>query len=417
MGANGNGNGGTSRAYQALRESEELHRATLSSISDAVFLADDTGAFTYICPNVDMIFGYVPDEVQAMGFISGLLGDNLFDHSDLSARGEIRNVEREVTAKSGDRRTILIHFKRVSIKNGTVLCTCRDITELKRAERELAVTRLELAHASRLALVGELTASIMHEIRQPLTAMLISAGAGVRLAKGRIRSLAGFSGRSSASAPMPREMVEGLRTLTRKRPLELRPLDVNQVAKDVLQLVTLEAQRRRIELRAVLSPVMPVIAADRVSLQQVLLNLVLNAMDAVTEEEQRHIRVCTLCAAGGVEIEVSDTGHGIAADALPRLFDPFFTTKRDGIGLGLPISRSIVEAPFGTHLGRSPYRRRRDIPVHSASSTGRRLSVVEVGPARTSHRFLFKLGIHENGGRKTSVFFCAFAITHLRIRQ
>ena len=346
MGANGNGNGGTSRAYQALRESEELHRATLSSISDAVFLADDTGAFTYICPNVDMIFGYVPDEVQAMGFISGLLGDNLFDHSDLSARGEIRNVEREVTAKSGERRTILIHFKRVSIKNGTVLCTCRDITELKRAERELAVTRLELAHASRLALVGELTASIMHEIRQPLTAMLISAGAGVRLAREN-PELGGVFREIERIGTDAAEVVEGLRTLTRRRPLEVRPLDVNQVAKDVLQLVTLEAQRRRIELRAVLSPVMPVIAADRVSLQQVLLNLVLNAMDAVAEEEQRHIRVCTLCAAGGVEIEVSDTGHGIAADALPRLFDPFFTTKHDGIGLGLPISRSIVEAHSG----------------------------------------------------------------------
>jgi two-component system, LuxR family, sensor kinase FixL len=346
MGANDNGNGGTSRAYQALRESEELHRATLGSISDAVFLADDTDAFTYICPNVDMIFGYVPDEVQAMGRITGLLGDNLFDHSELSARGEIRNVEREVTAKSGERRTVLIHFKRVSIRNGTVLCTCRDITELKRAERELAVTRLELAHAARLALVGELTASIMHEIRQPLTAILVNAGAGVRLAL-HSPELGGIFSEIERIGTDAAEMIEGLRTLTRKRQLELRPLDVNQVAKDVLQLVTLEAQRRRIELHANLSPVMPVIAADRVSLQQVLLNLILNAMDAVAEEQQRHIRVCTLHAAGGVEIEVSDTGPGIAADTLPKLFDPFFTTKRDGIGLGLPISRSIIEAHSG----------------------------------------------------------------------
>ena len=111
-------NGGRARAYQALRESEELHRVTLESISDAVFITDDEGAFTFICPNVDVIFGYVPDEVEAMRRISRLLGDNLFDLAELAARGEIRNLEREITSKSGGRRTLLIHLKAVSIKGG-----------------------------------------------------------------------------------------------------------------------------------------------------------------------------------------------------------------------------------------------------------------------------------------------------------
>ena len=102
----GETNGGRERAFEALRESEELHRATLSSISDAVFLCDDTGAFTFVCPNVDVIFGYEPDEVHAMGRIQRLLGDNLFDPSELAARGEIRNLAREVLAKSGERRSL-----------------------------------------------------------------------------------------------------------------------------------------------------------------------------------------------------------------------------------------------------------------------------------------------------------------------
>src|SRR5512145_1260382 len=106
-------NGGRERAYEALRESEELHRATLSSISDAVFMVDDEGDFTYICPNVDNIFGYVPDEVQAIGRIGDFLGPNLFDRAELIAKGEIRNIEREVRAKSGERRTVLMQFKRV----------------------------------------------------------------------------------------------------------------------------------------------------------------------------------------------------------------------------------------------------------------------------------------------------------------
>jgi PAS domain S-box-containing protein len=152
-------NGGRAQSYEALRDSEELHRATLSSISDAVFMADDDGAFTYICPNVDVIFGYLPDEVRAMGRIERLLGAGLFDPAELAAKGEIRNVEREITSKSGESRVVLIQIKRVSIKGGTVLCTCRDVTDLKRAERQLAAVRIELPRA-RLALAGERMASI-----------------------------------------------------------------------------------------------------------------------------------------------------------------------------------------------------------------------------------------------------------------
>src|SRR5262245_47677974 len=135
-------NGGRAEAFDALRASEELHRATLSNISDAVFLADDEGTFTFICPNVDVIFGYVPDEVRLMSKIDHLLGENLFDRAELSARGEIRNVEREIIAKSGERRTVLIHLKHIAIQGGTVLYTCRDISELRHAERELAATQL-----------------------------------------------------------------------------------------------------------------------------------------------------------------------------------------------------------------------------------------------------------------------------------
>ena len=229
---NGPTNGGRERAYQALRESEELHRATLSNISDAVFLADDTGAFTFICPNVDVIFGYAPDEVQAMGGMSQFLGEGLFDRADLESRGEIRNVEREITAKTGERRTILVHFKRVSIQNGTVLCTCRDVTELRQAERRLAAAQIDLAHAARLALVGELTASVMHEIGQPLMAIVANAAAGFRYTKDRPELNEIFDEIERAAADAA-QIIERQRTLVRKRPLERRPVDMNAIAADV----------------------------------------------------------------------------------------------------------------------------------------------------------------------------------------
>ena len=347
-------NGGRTRAYQALHESEELHRATLSSISDAVFLADDDGAFTFICPNVDVIFGYAPDEVQAMGRISRLLGNDLYDRSDLAVKGEIRNVERDVTSKAGERRTVLIHLKRVSIQGATVLYTCRDITERKLAEKELATARLELAHAGRLALVGELTASIVHEIQQPLAAILANASAGLRLTKNgtehprRAELHETFSDIHQESSDAA-QIIERLRSLVRKRPLELRPLYLNDVAGDVLQLVAADAHRRRVAIRADLTRGLPMVAADRVSLQQVILNLIVNAMDATDPEggEERRVLLRTRHAETGVELAVSDTGRGIAPDDLPKLFDAFFTTKQDGLGLGLAIARSIVEAHSG----------------------------------------------------------------------
>jgi PAS domain S-box-containing protein len=131
------GNGGRERSFEALRASEELHRATLINISDAVFLTDDNGVFTFVCPNVDVIFEYVPDEVHAMERIDRLIGERLFDPAQLASRGEIRNIECEATSKSGERRDLLVHVKRVAIQQGTVLYSCRDVTDRKRAEEAL----------------------------------------------------------------------------------------------------------------------------------------------------------------------------------------------------------------------------------------------------------------------------------------
>ncbi len=125
------------KTEKALQESEELHRITLTNISDAVFITNDEGAFTYICPNVDIIFGYTFGEVQALGNISYLVGSGLFDRAQLLASGEIRNIERELSDKSGRQHVLLINVKRVSIKGGTVLYTCRDISDRKEAEKEL----------------------------------------------------------------------------------------------------------------------------------------------------------------------------------------------------------------------------------------------------------------------------------------
>ena len=353
-------NGGRARAYQALRDSEELHRATLSSISDAVFLTDDEGVFTFICPNVDVIFGYVPDEVRAMTRISRLLGENLFDRAELAARGEIRNIEREVTSKSGERRSVLIHLKEVSIQGGTVLYSCRDVTERRHAEEELRAARLELAHASRLALVGELMASIAHEINQPLASILSNASAGLRLLNvtrdstaAELREIFVDIG-SRVAGPATSSNACG--RWPRKRPLERQALDMNEIASEIVRLVAGEARRRGVTLRTELAPSLPAIGADRVCLQQVVLNLMLNAMDAMDqlEDGERQLLVRTRRLEDAVEVAVSDTGRGIPADRLPKLFEAFFTTKERRPRPG-PRDRAVDRGgPRRADLGRGP---------------------------------------------------------------
>jgi two-component system, LuxR family, sensor kinase FixL len=344
------GTGGRAEAFQALRESEELHRVTLENISDAVFLTDDEGRFTFICPNVDVIFGYAPDEVRAMGRISRLLGEGLFQTADLRARGEIHNIEREITSKSGARRTVLVHLKAVEIQGGTVLYSCRDVTELKHTEEELRAARLDLIHASRLALVGELVASIAHEINQPLTSIVTNAAAGLlqlerEAPSDRVLELRDILGDIRDEGRLAAGVVERLRSLSAKRQLERRALNLNEIAFDTLRLVGGDARRRGVTISTDLVPSLPAVEADRISLQQVMLNLLLNAMDALDHETeaQRRVTVRTRRVDDWVEVAVSDTGRGIPAERLPKLFDAFFTTKADGLGLGLSIARSIVE--------------------------------------------------------------------------
>jgi PAS domain S-box-containing protein len=134
---------GLKRAEEAVRESEELHRITLSSISDTVLITDDNGRFTYICPNVNVIFGYSREEVQSFKNVYRLLGPGLFDPAQFQDREEIQNIERSIEDKSGNEHVLLINVKQVSIKGGTTLFSCRDITERKRVEKALQASMQE----------------------------------------------------------------------------------------------------------------------------------------------------------------------------------------------------------------------------------------------------------------------------------
>jgi C4-dicarboxylate-specific signal transduction histidine kinase len=228
------------------------------------------------------------------------------------------------------------------------------VTDRKHAQEELRAARQDLAHAARLAMVGELMASIAHEINQPLASISTNASAGLlRLGSERrpddMLELREILHDIRDQSRLAGDIINRVRALAGKRALDRRALDVNEVISDILRLVGNDARRRGVALRSELRPSLPTIFADRICLQQVMLNLFLNAMDAMdrTEAHDRQLVVRTRQLDEAVEVAVSDTGHGIPVDRMPRLFDAFFTTKKDGLGLGLAIARSIVEAHGG----------------------------------------------------------------------
>jgi PAS domain S-box-containing protein len=229
------------------------------------------------------------------------------------------------------------------------IITIHDVTDRKRAEE----AQQNLAHASRLAVMGELTAMVAHEVNQPLGAILSNADAAEILLQAKeprldeVREIIADIRRNDLRAD---EAIRRIRGLLRKREMQMEALDLNETAADVVRLVTGDAMWRRVQLRKEFAPRLPAVFGDRVHLQQVLLNLIVNAMDALTAtpEPSRQIRLQTrLNGTGDAEVVVSDSGPGIDQDKMARIFDSFFTTKREGMGLGLSIARSIVEAHHG----------------------------------------------------------------------
>jgi C4-dicarboxylate-specific signal transduction histidine kinase len=228
-----------------------------------------------------------------------------------------------------------------------------DITARKLAEAELSRQREELDHVARVSTMGELAASVAHELNQPLGAILANAEAAelfLQQEPPALDDLRAILADIRQDDERAGEVIRRMRTLLRKRELEQQPLDINSVVEDVLQVVSGDASLRKTAVSADLAPLLPKILGDRVHLQQVLLNLILNGMDAMAQQpqERRRLSVRTRPGADGlVELVVTDLGHGIEPDKLPRLFEPFYTTKTNGMGMGLSISRRIIEAHRG----------------------------------------------------------------------
>jgi two-component system, LuxR family, sensor kinase FixL len=228
-----------------------------------------------------------------------------------------------------------------------------DITERWHAEQELQQLRQEIAHVSRVSMMGQLASALAHEINQPLGAILRNAEAAelfIRHESPDLNEIRAILTDIRKDDQRASAVISRMRALLKGHSLDTRPIDVGEFIGEVAALARADAAARHVKLETNVSLELPAVNGDRVHLQQVLLNLILNGMDALDGTTQNDRRVTVGARLDGpqsIEIAVSDTGSGIPADELAHVFEPFFTTKPDGMGMGLPISRTIIEAHGG----------------------------------------------------------------------
>jgi two-component system, LuxR family, sensor kinase FixL len=235
-----------------------------------------------------------------------------------------------------------------------ILCSGEDITERRRRDEEARRSTERLVHVSRLATMGEMAAGIAHELNQPLTAIANYARACERfidLPEPDLAEIRDASREISSEALRAGEIIRRLRQLVRKEDGERVPSDLNAIVEELRVLTQADARAHDTRLSFELEPDLPMIVVDRVQITQVLLNLVRNALEALSGEPagKRQITLSTGRAEhGDVEVRVCDNGPGVDTRILDRLFDPFSTTKASGTGLGLPMSRTIIQSHQGT---------------------------------------------------------------------
>ena len=347
-----------------LQSTDALSSAVLASLSARVAVLDRVG--TIIRINEAWL-----DAALALGTDKIAIGANYLEACraatahEPTARDVIQGIEAVL---AGERSRFTLEYASATPAGehwyelvaeplrrpeGGAVVTLTDSTTRKRAEVEAQMHRAEAAHASRAATLGELAAGLAHELNQPLAAILTNVQASRQILTtqpNRIELMREILDDIAADDVRAAEIIRRMRALLKKGEMDVQPLDANELVRDVLQLVASDAILRRVRIQSVLEPDLPGIAGDRVQLQQVILNLVVNSLEAMAETvpPRRRLIVRTTQQDGSrVEITVRDHGPGIPPDVLNRIYEPFFSTKRDGLGMGLAICRSIAEAHGG----------------------------------------------------------------------
>jgi PAS domain S-box-containing protein len=354
------------RLYNDLGEREARIRRLVDSNIIGIMIWDFQGRIIEVNEAILDMLGYSHEDL-----ISGRIGWAELTPAEWAAAdrdalaqvrstGSCRPYEKEYFRKDGSRMPILMAGALFEWNRDEGVAFVIDMTERRRAEEKLRASeqrlldvQLELAHVNRVSTIGQLTASIAHEVNQPLAGVITNAEACLRWLDRKTpdvdaarRSLEWVIDDGHRAG----EVIRRVRALAHKTEIEKVPLDVNDLVREVITLVQRELTSRRVSLRMELAPALAMILGDRIQLQQVMINLVMNgveAMQSVTDRPRELVIRSHQGETRQVLVSVTDSGVGISAENADRVFNAFFTTKSDGMGMGLSICRSIMEAHRG----------------------------------------------------------------------
>ena len=347
-------------AEAALRDGERRYRELVQTMNEGLAMTDAQYRITFVNQAFCDMFGFDsealvgrplnelvhPDHASLLRehmAIRGTCGSRRFETAWIAGDGQLLHTltsPRHFFDESGDFTGCLGVFT--------------DISESKRVERRERQQLLELAHVSRVTTIGQMSSQIAHELSQPLTAINALSRALVKLFEADAASIDETRDtlrEISGQAQRARDIVIRLRDFVRKSELQFTAVDLNDTIRTVLRLANAEPRHRGMTVELDLAAGLPEVSADRVLIEQVLLNLVRNALDAMESvpPEQRRLHLSSaLLTDHAIRVTVADSGPGVADDCLRDLFEPFFTTKNDGMGMGLAITRSVIQAHGGT---------------------------------------------------------------------
>ena len=370
------------RAQDTLARSEARYRHLVESASDAIVTLDANGRFTTVNHAAENISGYKREELVGQWFAPMLPDDDLpkaLAHFQQALAGETGLFESQFYRKDGEVRTISITYSTPQ-KDEEVLCLIRDVTDQKMLQEQLI-------QSEKMSAIGQLVSGVAHELNNPLAG--ISAFAQLLLAEKRFPPDQRTAAETIYSeARRASRIVQNLLTFARQHKAEKGPTEINQVLDDTLELRGYELRVRGIDVRREYDDSLPDTMADAHQLQQVFLNLITNAEQAMEQREGHHHRltVRTRRNSDSIRIEVEDTGAGIPPNLIERIFNPFFTTKPtgSGTGLGLSISLGIVREHEGRIWAENPPQAGArfvvEIPVTEPRPSGEHASIAHVPP-------------------------------------
>ncbi len=346
---------------ETLRTRESHLRSILDTVPDAMIVIDGHGIIQLFSTAAERLFGYSEQESIGMNVKELMPEPDRGRHDAYIARyrssGErhIIGIGRIVTGKRRDGTTFPMHLSIGEMQSGGepyFTGFVRDLTEHQQTQARLQELQSELVHVSRLSAMGEMASALAHELNQPLAAISNYMKGSRRLLAGsgdpNAAKIENAMDRAAEQALRAGQIIRRLRDFVARGESEKRVESLSKLIEEAGALGLAGAREQNVQLRFNLNPQADLVLADRVQIQQVLVNLFRNALEAMAQSQKRElIATNSKVADDMIEIEVSDTGTGFQDDVLPNLFQTFFTTKETGMGVGLSISRSIIEAHGG----------------------------------------------------------------------